>query len=300
MAGRSCGKTDEIMRRFNLSDGVLFSLTDAAPAPAPWSYAFPDANPADRPSVSARWLPDDQFHTRFSVTAFQRRGQVVIVDAGLGAAPSPYFNGLAGRLDDEMKAAGLDVSAVSHVLFTHFHIDHVGWATNDAGDPYFPNARYHAPAAELEHWRTYGEAAALPHHVQAFDKHLRPLLDSGQLDSAEAVAILDGARIAYRSVPGHTRGHSAVYIETGDQTILVAGDTWHSAAQIAVPRWCHRADRDRITARLSRRALSEWAFAKKAIVIAGHFPEALAFGHIERDRSDHFTFVPLEDTRDVV
>jgi glyoxylase-like metal-dependent hydrolase (beta-lactamase superfamily II) len=291
---------DEAMRRLELSGGVLYSLTDAAPPPIAWSYSFPEAHLDDHPGVIDRWLPDRMFHTRFTSFAFERDGRIILVDAGIGPGPSPYFNGLSGRLPDEMAAAGLDVSAVEHVLFTHFHLDHVGWATGQDGEAFFPNARYHAPEAELAHWLALGDRAALPHHVAAFNAHIARLLASGRIEAAsprKVIASIGTMEVSYEPVPGHTPGHSAVVFAGGGETILIAGDTWHHAAQIAVPDWCHRADRDPKQAMQSRVMLADWARERRAIVAAGHFPEEICFGRIEADPKGQIAFAPLPGSK---
>jgi glyoxylase-like metal-dependent hydrolase (beta-lactamase superfamily II) len=98
--------------------------------------------------------------------------------------------------------------------------------------------------------------------------------------------------ISYRAAPGHTPGHSAVEI-AGERTVLIAGDAWHSPAQIAEPAWCHRADRDQAQARASRVALAEWALDNDVIVAAGHFPEHVCFGSIRAGRESGLIFDPV-------
>jgi glyoxylase-like metal-dependent hydrolase (beta-lactamase superfamily II) len=283
------------MRQLDLPDGVLFTFTDAAPPPAALTYSFPDADPAGHPDVIRTWLPDHRFHTRFAVFALEQRGRIVLIDAGLGPQPSPYFDGLTGRLQDELSRAGIDVSAVAHVLFTHFHLDHIGWAAHPDGTPFFPNATYHAPRAELAHWKLHGAEAALPHHVQAFERSLAPLIAAGLMapdDPAQPILELDGMRVTYRAVPGHTPGHHAIEI-AGRETVLIAGDAWHSPAQIAVPDWCHRADFDPAQARRSRIALSNWAHDHGAIVASGHFLEPICFGRIGSGRETRLEYRPI-------
>ena len=59
------------MRRLSLGGGVAHALTDCAPAPAEWGYAFPEADAPSRPDLRARWFPDGRFHTRFGVFLLQ-------------------------------------------------------------------------------------------------------------------------------------------------------------------------------------------------------------------------------------
>jgi glyoxylase-like metal-dependent hydrolase (beta-lactamase superfamily II) len=282
------------MRELTVACGVLFTLTDASPPPAAWGYSFPEARLDDHPNVVARWLPDGLFQTRFAAFAFERNGRIILVDAGLGPEPSAYFDGLSGRLDAEFRAAGLRAEKVEHLIFTHFHLDHVGWATGSDGEPAFPNATYHAPRAELDYWQEHGDAAALPHHRQAVERQIIPLLRSSRLMAAEGpVASFGPVEVSLVPAPGHTPGHSAVMVASPTETVLIGGDTWHSPAQVAVPDWCHRADWSPAQARLSRRALARLASDRNAIVAAGHFLEDVSFGRILRQGEDDFAFSPL-------
>lgn len=285
------------MRRLDLDGAALFALTDAEPAPAAWDYAFPEAGLPGRPDLAALWFPDGMFRTRFGVFALQvAEGRILMIDAGLGPGPSPYFNGLRGRLPTEMAAAGLDPDAVAVLAFSHFHLDHVGWTRDESGKPRFRYARHLAPAAEIAHWQAQGEEAALPHHVAAYRQSIAPLLQQGRLEAAEAGAAIftsGGITASLLPAPGHTVGHHAVLIEGAGPPVLLAGDSWHNPSQIAMPDWCHRADRDKALARLSRRALAERAADTGAIVAAGHFVEDQAFGRIVRDEAGGLAYRPL-------
>lgn len=282
------------MRRVDLKDMTLLRLVDAVPPPADWTYAFAGhASEIDNPA-RARWAPDGLFRTSFTVHALVHAGTATLVDAGLGPDPSAYFNGLSGRLDRELAAAGLTPETVSCVMFTHFHLDHVGWASRD-GKPYFPNARYVAPAAELVHWLSHGAQAALPHHVAAFERHIAPLLALGLLDGLDDGRTAPGAiPLTYRSTAGHTPGHAATVFEGDGEALVIAGDSWHSPAQIERPDWGHRADRDPAAAVHSRTRLAQWAMERGALVAAGHFPDASGFGHIAADDEGGFAWRPLE------
>ncbi len=279
------------MRKIERGGLTLLRLTDAAPPAADWAYAFPaHAEEADQ-QARQRWAPDGRFHTAFAVHVVVGDGGVALIDAGIGPGPVTYFGGLRGRLDAELAAAGVATSDVTAVLFTHLHLDHVGWASRDA-TPCFPNARYAAPAAELEHWLRNGDAAALPHHVAAFEAHVAPLIAEGRLAGLQEGAPAPGADwLQFRSVPGHTPGHAAVVSERAG--LIVAGDAWHSPAQIERPDLCHRADRDPAAAIASRKALARFAADAQALVAVGHFPEAAGFGSVVGGEADGFRWVPL-------
>jgi glyoxylase-like metal-dependent hydrolase (beta-lactamase superfamily II) len=281
------------MARLELDGWTALSLTDATPPPAPWSHAFPHDAPRSDDAAMARLAPDGMFHTRFAVLALRRGADVALVDAGLGPGPSAYFGGLRGGLDEALAANGIAREAVTCVAFTHFHLDHVGWASMD-GAPVFPRAVYVAPSAEIAHWQASGLNAALPHHVEAFERRLAPLLARGLVSALEDGASPDGwPELIYRAAAGHTPGHSALMLQ-GARPLLVAGDSWHSPLQIERPDWCHRADRDRPAAIATRRALAQWAAATGAIIAAGHFPPGQEFGRIIAAPQGGCRFVALD------
>ncbi|WP_188312093.1 MBL fold metallo-hydrolase [Salinarimonas soli] len=281
------------MRQLRFGDVTLVALTDAVPPPADWLYAFPAHVAEFDAPARLRWAENGLFETRFCVHALVQDGAVTLVDAGLGPGPSSYFGGLRGRLDAELAAAGLDATMVTRVLFTHFHLDHVGWASRE-GQACFPNASYHAPEAELAHWRSWGERSALPHHVEAFDRAIAPLLAGGMVTGLQPGCPVPGApALAYRAVPGHTAGHCGVVLDDGVRRLAIAGDAWHSPAQIERPDWGHRADADPAAAAASRQALACWAHEIGAVIAAGHFPERHGFGTVEAAPSGGFRWEPL-------
>ncbi len=232
----------------------MAALTDCAPAPAPCAYAFPEAELGAHPAAS-RWFPAQLFHTRFG--AFLLRGPEgdVLVDCGIGPT-CDYFPGLTGKLPDALAEVGSSLAAISTVLFTHLHVDHVGWA------PCLTQARFHVGAAEWAHWSTLGPAAGGAHHVAAVARHVASL--GARL--LVGAALPDG--LTWLPAPGHTPGHQALLV---GGRVLIAGDTWHNPAQIEMPDWCHRADRDKPRAIATRRALAQTAQREAWIVGAGHF-----------------------------
>jgi glyoxylase-like metal-dependent hydrolase (beta-lactamase superfamily II) len=268
------------MRSLDLDATRVFALTDCAPAPAACAYSFPDAVLADHASVAARWFPDDLFRTRFGPFLLRRPTGDVLVDCGLGPGGVGYFPDLHGTLPDALHEVGSSLAAVTEVVFTHLHVDHVGWA------PFLPNARFHVAGREFLHWSRNGAQAGLPHHVEAVARCILPLADR-LLTATSDAEILPGLRLL--AAEGHTPGHHALLV---DNRLLIAGDLWHNPAQIAVPNWCHRADMDKPAAIAARTRLAVAAHANGWLVAAGHFIEENAFGRIEASRSG-LAFRPL-------
>ena len=69
---------------------------------------------------------------------------VVLIDTGLGDADPKQVK--AGKLHDNLEAAGISRSSIDTVIHTHGHEDHVGGNIDETGKPAFPNARLN------QHW----------------------------------------------------------------------------------------------------------------------------------------------------
>lgn len=266
-------------RLLELGGTRVWALTDCAPAPLPWTQAFSNADPMTRPELRARWFADDMFRTRFGLFLLRHAGRTVLVDAGMGPGPVAYFPGLAGTLPERLARIGVSPGEIDTVVFTHLHVDHVGWACADDGQPTFPAARYIVAESEWRHWSEQGENAGRAHHVEAIRRHVRPLADSGRLSAvASDTEIVPGAWL--RAARGHSPGHHVLEVDCAGRKLLLAGDLWHSAAQIGEPAWCHRADMDPAAAIATRRRIAAWAAAEGAVIGAGHMPIDIAFGEI--------------------
>ena len=73
----------------------------------------------------------------------------VLIDAGSG----PNFQPTAGKLQENLEAAGIAPEQITKVVFTHAHADHLWGAIDDFGDgDRFPNASYVISAAEWDFW----------------------------------------------------------------------------------------------------------------------------------------------------
>jgi len=75
------------------------------------------------------------------------------------------------------------------------------------------------------------------------------------------------------AVNGHTPGHTAYEITSGDQSLLYIGDTaHHSVISVQQPDWTIAFDGDAPTAQASRKALLQGAAERNTRIYAVHFP----------------------------
>ena len=177
-------------------------------------------------------------------------------------------------LPASLGTAGETPATIDHVVTTHLHLDHVGWAlAADGSGPTFDRARIHVSAAEWT-WMRSSQDDELRRQFQSF---LRPLIDHDAVDPSEGPFEIV-PEVHTLPVPGHTPGHRAVLVQAGDRHVLLAGDLVHHPFQLDDPDWTGF-DLDEALSRGGRRNLLARAAAEGWVVAPSHFGDA--FGTVE-------------------
>ena len=115
-------------------------------------------------ALTAAGIGPDKFDNPFTVTAIRTGGKVVLFDTGFGGNGPPTV----GKLADNMKAAGLDPAAVSTVVISHFHGDHIsGLWVKETNAQVFPNAEILMPEVEYKFWTDPALVEKLPEAARA-------------------------------------------------------------------------------------------------------------------------------------
>ncbi len=263
----------------DLAQIKVHPLIDAVPDPVPVSWSFPDVAVTDWAGIAMAGLdPQGRFQPSLGAFLVEIGGKRILCDAGIGPGPNAYLGGLEGALPERLAAAGFAAGDIDAVIFTHLHMDHIGWAATADGTPRFPRAAYVAPAADAAFFAA-GAPGMGAHHAEAYAATVGPLIAAGRVRLvADDGEIMPGVR--YRATPGHTPGHQSILVRAGGETLAVCGDVFHAPAQVERPGWSHRADHDPARARASRRAFMEAAAAGGWTLAAGHFREGLQLGRI--------------------
>ena len=250
---------------------VVESQDDIPPA-----FLLPDATEAmvqRHPWLVPDWADaDGNIGIRIQAFVVEIDGATVLVDPCVGNAKQrwlPMWNMLDTPFLERLADAGIAPPDVELVVHTHLHADHVGWDTHLDGDawvPTFTNARHLYTEAELEHVRTF----LLPGE-DVYGDSIAPIFDAGLADVVEPDADL-GHGLRLEPTPGHTPGHSSLWIESDREVALLIGDFMHSPLQFAEPHLAEIADADADLARETRARMLREMARTRALVLGAHFP----------------------------
>lgn len=220
---------------------------------------------------------DGKFITSIGGYLIETGERKIAVDTGIGPVSIDFpgfgpFSG--GKYLESLAKTGVKPEDVTDVVFTHLHLDHVGWTTLDVDGErrlLYPNARYMVTATEWEFWHG-GNNPAGP-HPEFVQKPLENRLEmmAGGDTLAPGITVL--------STPGHTPGHISLLITAGDERFYLLADVLHGAMQIEEPDWSVAFDIDAEVARQTRDSLYEELVKPNTLVAANHFSDAV-FGRI--------------------
>jgi glyoxylase-like metal-dependent hydrolase (beta-lactamase superfamily II) len=215
-----------------------------------------DFGAAVGPSAVEKLLADAHQSTsqvRLDVDALlvKMPGHLILLDTGQGPK-------VPGALPKSLELAGVAPAAITDVLITHAHDDHVGGLITTANKPAFPNAKIRLSSREWTFLQSQFPSASklIAFQVVPFEPGME---------------ILPG--ITSIALYGHTPGHVAYEITSGNQKIEDVGDTVHSSIiSMEEPQWLGNMDGDAKTAATVR--TKEVARLAKAheLVFAPHFP----------------------------
>lgn len=230
------------------------------------------------PAELVGWL-DDQFLPRdvvdwpLNVVVVRTEGRTILVDAGLGVEFPDFPR--AGQTVARLEAAGIDPDAVTDVVLTHLHMDHIGGLLTEGLKARLrPDLQVHVASREAEFW----EKPDFSHTVmpQPIPDVLRRTATQflndyrGQMRTFETECEVAPGVLVSRT-GGHTPGHSIVRLESRGERLTFAGDAVF-APGFDNPQWQNGFEHDpEEAARVRVNLLREVAATGEALV-ATHLP----------------------------
>lgn len=258
---------------FKLGKLDLVALHDAqfTPANDGKTFGIGQSPAAVADVLKAAGAPTDVITLSVDALLVKSDKRLVLIDTGIG-----------GALQASLKQAGYAPDAVTDILITHDHPDHVGGLVKD-GQLAFPNAVIRMSRVE---WKAMQADAKMADLVKAIADHVKPFKAGGHVAPG----------ISSIALRGHTAGHVGYRIASGKETLLDIGDTAHSSIiSLAKPQWDIAFDGDHIKADENRMKLLAKLAKSQELVFAPHFPFP-GVGHIQAD-GDHFKWVPMADAK---
>ena len=248
--------------------------------------AFADVEHA----LDAAFMPHDKLTTPFTALAVNTGGKLVLIDTGTGG----QISATAGELRHNLVAAGLDPNAVDRIVISHFHPDHINGIKDKDNELVFPNAEITVPEAEWNFWMDDANmTAAAADLKRTFLNQRRIFSDIARNVTRFKPRAEIAPGIVTLAAPGHTPGHTVVAVHSGDQSLLVLGDTaQHPAVFARHPDWQAAFDIDGGAAVATRKKLFDRAAADRMLVTGYHFPFP-ACGHLVKTAGG-YEHVPVE------
>lgn len=196
--------------------------------------------------------------------------ETVLIDTGVG--PSGLWEWDAEDEDGlprGLEELGVRRDEIDVVIFTHLHVDHVGWNTDRDGQVFFPRARYLVHRDGLEFVRTQAERP----HVQRCIESIADRFET--IGGGDEVA----PGVTTFLAPGHYPGHLGLRVISGGERLDLIADAAVHPALLDEPDWVYASDDDPAVCAETRRALLAELVDRDVLVACGHYPGG-GIGHI--------------------
>jgi glyoxylase-like metal-dependent hydrolase (beta-lactamase superfamily II) len=248
----------------------------------PTSFLAPGAPPPERDALlKAAGQPGEQYNSPTNITLIRTSSDLILIDMGSG----DRFMPTAGKLWDNLKAAGIDKAKVTKVVFTHGHPDHLWGIVDELDDLVIPDAAFYVASAEWDFWTGENATRGLPAERAGFVTGARRNYTAIK-DRVKTVKagdeIVSGLRII--DTPGHTQGHVSIEL-AGADGLIVGGDALiDPVIYFRHPEWYYTGDHMPDQAAATRRKLLDRLAADRSKLIGFHLPYP-GVGTVERKDS---------------
>jgi glyoxylase-like metal-dependent hydrolase (beta-lactamase superfamily II) len=246
-------------------------------------------------AAEAAYMPKGMVTVPFNPQLINTGGKLVLIDCGNGIANFEPSKGAVGRTLQNLAAAGVDPKSIDVVLMSHLHPDHTNGIRAADGSMAFPNAEIMVPAKDWEFWTSEDNAAKAQSNemMKNYFANVKKIYNGieskvTKYDWGKEVA----PGITSVEAAGHTPGHTAFVVASGNSKILIQSDVTNIPEFfLRNPDWHVAYDVDPAQAQVTRHKFYDMASAEKALVVGFHFTFP-SIGHVEKDGTK-YRLVPI-------
>ncbi|WP_413711734.1 MBL fold metallo-hydrolase [Rhizobium sp. Rhizsp82] len=209
-----------------------------------------------------------------NIPIIRRGNEAIIVDTGSGT----QFQETAGALEQNMQAAGVDPLAITKVVLTHAHPDHMGGILKSDGTLLFPKAQHFISADEWYFWR---DDEKLPEGLRPFAAGARANFKA----IGERLTMVNPGHEIVTGVevigtPGHTGGHISLLLDGGEGLLITGDALTNPVISFEHPDWRFGFDADHEAAVRTRKLLLD-RFATEHARLLGYHWKHPGVGRVE-------------------
>jgi glyoxylase-like metal-dependent hydrolase (beta-lactamase superfamily II) len=240
-------------------------------------------------ALAAAALPVERIMWPITSLVLNFGNRLVLIDSGIGDMGGPTLQSWIPNF----RAAGFDPANVDTIIVSHFHGDHINGIRLKDGTAMFPKAEIMVPAKEWDFWTADGRETQLPERARrnvANTKRVFGPLGANVTRYDWDKEIVPG--VTAIGAPGHTPGHTAFAVTSGNARLLVASDAIGKPQIFARnPDWPAMFDMDGAQGKQTRRRLMEMA-ASERMQVAMYHADFPATGYFVED-AKRFQMVPV-------
>jgi glyoxylase-like metal-dependent hydrolase (beta-lactamase superfamily II) len=294
------GRSTQLVRnsrsyQFMLGNFRLTSISDGVLQPPAALFAG-NATPEQLNAVLQAGFQSETLTADCNVLLVQTGRSKVLIDSGNGRLSGPT----AGKLIENLAALKLTPADIDTVIITHAHGDHVGGLTGQADSLTFPKARYYLSNAEWNFWMA--PTVTFPANFRGGEAMAKGFITAAQKQLSAIRDRVTRIEVNREFIPGftalptygHTPGHIALRIQSGNASMIHTADVVHiHTINLWNPSWQPVFDADPMLAAQTRQRTLAQIAGDRTMMFAYHFPFP-GVGHIRPRSAGGFEWEPMQ------